>query len=74
MTKRAAVILAAGQGTRMRSSVPKVLHPVGGRAMVDWSVALAKAAGCERVIVVCSPAGAAVQDHVTATLNRKSVV
>ena len=73
MTKRAAVILAAGQGTRMRSSVPKVLHPVGGRAMVDWSVALAKAAGCERVIVVCSPAGAAVQDHVTATLGSDAI-
>lgn len=73
MTKRAAVILAAGQGTRMRSSLPKVLHPVGGRAMVDWSVALAKAAGCERIIVVCSPAGAAVQEHVTQTLGSNAI-
>lgn len=73
MTKRAAVILAAGQGTRMRSSLPKVLHPVGGRAMVDWSVELAKAAGCERVIVVCSPAGEAVQEHVTQTLGREAI-
>ena len=73
MTKRAAVILAAGQGTRMRSSLPKVLHSVGGRAMVDWSVDLAKAAGCARVIVVCSPAGVAVQDHVAATLGRDAI-
>ncbi|MEL6692035.1 MAG: NTP transferase domain-containing protein, partial [Pseudomonadota bacterium] len=73
MTKRAAVILAAGQGTRMRSSLPKVLHPVGGRAMVDWSVELAKAAGCERVIVVCSPAGVAVQEHVSQTLGRDAI-
>ena len=62
MTARAAVILAAGQGTRMRSALPKVLHQVGGRPMVDWSVALAHAVGCERIIVVCSPSGQAVQD------------
>lgn len=73
MSKRAAVILAAGQGTRMRSSLPKVLHPVGGRAMVDWSVALAKAAGCERVIIVCSPTGVAVQDHVSKTLGSNAI-
>lgn len=73
MSKRAAVILAAGQGTRMRSSLPKVLHPVGGRAMVDWSVALAKAAGCERVIVVCSPAGVAVQNHVSKALGSNAI-
>ena len=38
---RAAVILAAGQGVRMRSSLPKPLHEVGGRAMLDWALALA---------------------------------
>ena len=35
MTERAAVILAAGQGTRMKSPIPKVLHKVGGRALID---------------------------------------
>lgn len=73
MAGRAAVILAAGQGTRMRSALPKVLHQVGGRAMVDWSVALAHAVGCERVIVVCSPGGQAVQDHVEATLGKDAI-
>ena len=34
MTARAAVILAAGQGTRMKSPTPKVLHPVAGRTML----------------------------------------
>ena len=34
----AAVILAAGQGTRMKSDLPKVLHPVAGVPMVLWSV------------------------------------
>ena len=32
---RAAVILAAGHGTRMKSQLPKVLHTVGGRSMLD---------------------------------------
>ena len=73
MTARAAVILAAGQGTRMRSALPKVLHPVGGRPMVDWSVALAHAVGCERIIVVCSPSGQAVQDHVAKTLGADAI-
>lgn len=73
MGKRAAVILAAGQGTRMRSALPKVLHQVGGRAMVDWSVALARAVGCERIVVVCSPGGEAVQAHIEATLGADAI-
>ena len=40
---RAAVILAAGQGTRMKSRLPKVLHPVGGRAMLDHAIDAAEA-------------------------------
>ena len=35
------VILAAGKGTRMRSSLPKVLHPVAGRPMVSHVIATA---------------------------------
>lgn len=50
--KRAAVILAAGQGTRMKSPLPKVLHPVGGRSMMDRAIDAAEGAGCDRVIVV----------------------
>lgn len=73
MAKRAAVILAAGQGTRMRSSRPKVLHPVGGRPMVDWSIAAAQSVGCDRIIVVCSPAAAAVQAHVSDLLGADAI-
>jgi bifunctional UDP-N-acetylglucosamine pyrophosphorylase / glucosamine-1-phosphate N-acetyltransferase len=51
-----AVILAAGQGTRMRSRLPKMLHPLCGRPLVGWPVAAALAAGAERVVVVDSPA------------------
>ena len=42
---RAAIILAAGQGTRMKSDLPKVLHEVGGRAMLDWAIDAAEGAG-----------------------------
>jgi bifunctional UDP-N-acetylglucosamine pyrophosphorylase / glucosamine-1-phosphate N-acetyltransferase len=49
------LILAAGQGTRMRSQTPKVLHELCGRPMVLWPVLAAVEAGAERVIVVDSP-------------------
>jgi bifunctional UDP-N-acetylglucosamine pyrophosphorylase / glucosamine-1-phosphate N-acetyltransferase len=49
------VILAAGEGTRMRSSLPKVLHPLCGRPLIAWVVAAAQGAGAGRVIVVDNP-------------------
>jgi bifunctional UDP-N-acetylglucosamine pyrophosphorylase/glucosamine-1-phosphate N-acetyltransferase len=49
------VILAAGQGTRMRSTTPKVLHELCGRPMVLWPVLAALEAGAGRVVVVDSP-------------------
>jgi bifunctional UDP-N-acetylglucosamine pyrophosphorylase/glucosamine-1-phosphate N-acetyltransferase len=49
------VILAAGEGTRMRSNVPKVLHPLCGRPLIAWPVAAAREAGAARVIVVDNP-------------------
>jgi bifunctional UDP-N-acetylglucosamine pyrophosphorylase/glucosamine-1-phosphate N-acetyltransferase len=52
------LILAAGQGTRMRSKVPKVLHDLCGQPMVMWPVRAARAAGAETVVVVDSPARA----------------
>ncbi|GAB4195881.1 MAG: bifunctional UDP-N-acetylglucosamine diphosphorylase/glucosamine-1-phosphate N-acetyltransferase GlmU [Sandaracinaceae bacterium] len=48
----AAVILAAGQGTRMKSALPKVLHEVCGLPMVAHVVRAARAAGATRVVVV----------------------
>src|SRR3954463_2668652 len=50
-----AVILAAGQGTRMRSVVPKVLHPICGRPMALWPVHAALEAGAQQVVVVGGP-------------------
>ena len=51
----AAVVMAGGLGTRMKSATPKHLHPLLGRRMVDWVVQAAQAAGVERVVVVASP-------------------
>ncbi|MFZ0089652.1 MAG: bifunctional UDP-N-acetylglucosamine diphosphorylase/glucosamine-1-phosphate N-acetyltransferase GlmU [Solirubrobacteraceae bacterium] len=56
MTAPVVVILAAGQGTRMRSSMPKLLHPLCGRPLVHWPIAAARAAGAGKVVVVDSPA------------------
>ena len=47
-----AVVLAAGQGKRMRSALPKVLHEAAGRPLLGWVLAAAREAGCERVAVV----------------------
>jgi len=47
--------MAAGQGTRMRSDLPKVLHPVCGRPMIEWPIRAARAAGVDRVAVILSP-------------------
>ncbi len=52
MGQLACVILAAGQGTRMKSRLPKVLHQVCGRPLVLWSVANARALGAEPIALV----------------------
>ena len=51
----AAVILAAGLGTRMRSETPKHLHPLLGRRLVDWVIEAARALGPDPLVVVTSP-------------------
>jgi bifunctional UDP-N-acetylglucosamine pyrophosphorylase/glucosamine-1-phosphate N-acetyltransferase len=50
-----AVVMAAGQGTRMRSATPKVLHELCGRPLVAWPVLAAREAGASAVVVVTSP-------------------
>lgn len=47
-----AVILAAGQGTRMKSKLPKVVHKVLGKCMVEHAIAAAKNAGVEKICVI----------------------
>ena len=52
MVATAAIVLAAGQGTRMRSRLPKVLHPLAGMTMLDHVLAALAAAGVEHRVVV----------------------
>ena len=49
------LVMAAGEGTRMRSSLPKMLHPVCGRAMVAWPILAAREAGAGQVAAIVSP-------------------
>jgi len=54
--------MAAGLGTRMRSDVPKHLHPILGRRMVDWVLESARALEVEPLVVVAARATAAAFD------------
>lgn len=60
--KITAVILAAGQGTRMNSDLPKVLHPVCGVPMIAHSLAAVKAASSETPVVIIGHGAEAVRE------------
>ncbi|HEV7717680.1 MAG TPA: bifunctional UDP-N-acetylglucosamine diphosphorylase/glucosamine-1-phosphate N-acetyltransferase GlmU [Arsenicitalea sp.] len=55
MTDLLAIVLAAGEGTRMRSSLPKVLHPVGGLPIIGHVVRAAQDAGATTIALVTGP-------------------
>jgi bifunctional UDP-N-acetylglucosamine pyrophosphorylase / glucosamine-1-phosphate N-acetyltransferase len=55
------VVLAAGKGVRMRSSLPKVLHAIAGRSMLAHALATARSAGAARLAVVVAPGMEAVR-------------
>lgn len=57
----AAVVLAAGKGTRMKSGVIKVLHPVAGLPMISWPVSAAREAGAAPIVLVIGHQANAVQ-------------
>jgi bifunctional UDP-N-acetylglucosamine pyrophosphorylase/glucosamine-1-phosphate N-acetyltransferase len=73
MIHRAAIILAAGQGTRMKSPLPKVLHKVGGRTMLDRAIDAAQGVGCERIVVVAGPGRSPVAEHAAKRLGAEAV-
>jgi bifunctional UDP-N-acetylglucosamine pyrophosphorylase/glucosamine-1-phosphate N-acetyltransferase len=49
------LVMAAGQGTRMRSDTPKVLHRVAGKSLVEWVIDAAREAGAGRVVAITRP-------------------
>jgi len=65
--KITAVLLAAGQGTRMKSDLPKVLHPVCGVPMIAHALAAAKAASTEIPVVVVGYGAEAVREFLDGT-------
>ena len=64
--KTAIVVLAAGEGTRMRSRVPKVLHRIAGRPLIAYVLEAAKDAGADKIAVVVGPG----QEKVAAEARR----
>ncbi|MGB2697101.1 MAG: NTP transferase domain-containing protein [Candidatus Zixiibacteriota bacterium] len=62
ITDVAAVILAAGKGKRMKSDIPKVLHTVGGRPIMEYVINTVKSLGIKKVVVVVGHKGEMVAD------------
>src|SRR4051794_17469933 len=63
--RRTVVVLAAGEGKRMKSATPKVLHPLLGRTLVGHVLAAAGAAAAEQTIVVVGHKADQVEAHLT---------
>lgn len=63
MENVAAIILAAGKGTRMKSGLVKVLHPLAGRPMIEWPLEAARGAGAAPVVLVVGHQAEAVQER-----------
>ena len=66
LTAPAAIVLAAGQGTRMRSRLPKVLHPLAGRSLIDHVLDALGDAGIARLVVVTGHGAEAVEAAISA--------
>jgi len=58
-----AILLAAGEGTRMNSKAPKVLHPVAGQPMIDYILEDARIAGAIRSLIIVSHKSGEVASH-----------
>jgi len=68
---RTAIVLGAGQGTRMKSARPKVLHELCGRPMIDYVIDAALTAGCMDVIVVVGFGRDELSSHLSATYGSR---
>ena len=54
-TDAVGIVLAAGRGSRMRSRIPKPLHPLAGRELIRYPIDLLEQCGVSRLVVVTSP-------------------
>lgn len=68
-----AVVLAAGKGMRMKSDLPKVLHAVGGRPLIDAVLESARAGGADRLAVVIGAGADKVRAHLSKTASDAQV-
>jgi bifunctional UDP-N-acetylglucosamine pyrophosphorylase / glucosamine-1-phosphate N-acetyltransferase len=69
MNDLAAVVMAAGLGTRMKSATPKHLHPLLGRRLVDWVVEAVRPLGADPLVVVLSPEAADALENVEVAIQ-----
>lgn len=60
------LVLAAGKGTRMRSDLPKVLHPIGGKALVQHVVDTARQVGAEQILIIVGHGAEKVEERMAA--------
>ena len=67
----AAVVMAAGLGTRMKSATPKHLHPLLGRRLADWAIEAVRPLGVDPLIVVASPEAADEYGGLTVVIQEK---
>ena len=63
--------MAAGLGTRMRSEIPKHLHAILGRRMVDWVITSTRQLGVDPLVVVAAPANAAAFDGMEVAVQQE---
>lgn len=73
IARTTAIILAAGQGTRMKSALPKVLHPVAGRPLIHFPVRAALEAGCAEVVVVVGHGREKVEAYLSSAFDPSKV-
>jgi len=74
MNHIAAILLAAGKGTRMKSNLAKVMHPLAGEPMLAWPMQVARASGAERIVVVTGHQAEAVQAYCSSYRDTESVL
>lgn len=74
MNNIAAIILAAGKGTRMKSDCAKVMHPLAGQPMLAWPLQIARSGGAEKLVVVIGHQAEVVEKYCASSPNTECVL